>query len=67
MRRLKNERIEMIEKWKDRNDFNFPCLCLVRGVEKLRDGKLICLVENKSEGIENIVCIKSLSCPYCII
>ena len=30
---------------------------LVRGVEKWEDGKLFCLVEKKSERIENIVYI----------
>ena len=30
-------------------------------MEKLRDEKLICLVEKKSEGIENIVFIKLLA------
>ena len=45
-----------IEKWKNRKDFSFSYLCLVGRVEKLRDGKLFCLVENK-------VCINLPSCP----
>ena len=43
----------MIEKWKDRKDLVFSCMCLVGRVEKWRDGKLFCLIEKKSERIEN--------------
>ena len=31
-------------------------MCLVVRMEKLRDEKLICLVENTNEMIENVVC-----------
>ena len=58
--RIKSGRIEngeMMEKWEDRKDFSFPHLCLVGRVEKWRDGKLFCLVENK-------VCINFPSWPY---
>ena len=48
----------MIEKWKDRKDLVFSCMCLVGRVEKWRDGKLFCLIEKKSERLENKVCIK---------
>ena len=54
--RIENE--EMIEKWKDIKDLVFSRMCLVGRVEKWRDGKLFCLVEKKSERIENRVCIK---------
>ena len=45
----------------------FPRVCLVGGVEKWKGGKLICLVENKSERIENVVYINWLLYPYYII
>ena len=45
----------------------FSLMCLVWGVEKWRDRKLIYLVEKKSEKIENKVSIKLLSYPYYII
>ena len=45
----------------------FSLVCLVWGVEKWRNGKLIYLVEKKNEKIENKVCIKLLSHPYYII
>ena len=60
-RRIENE--EKIEKWKDRKDLVFSHVCLVDRVEKWRDGKLFCLVENKSERIENKVCINLPLCP----
>ena len=53
-----------VEKWEnrrlrdDRKDLVFSCMCLVGRVEKWREGKLFCLVEKKSERIENKVCIK---------
>ena len=34
-------------KKKKKRDFSFPHLCLVRRVEKWRDEKLLCSVENK--------------------
>ena len=48
----------MIEKLKDRKDLVFSHMCLVGRVEKWRDGKLFCLIEKKSERLENKVCIK---------
>ena len=46
-------------KWKnDRKDLVFSCMCLVGRVKKWREGKLFCLVEKKSERIENKVCTK---------
>ena len=48
----------MIEKWKDRKNLVLSRMCLVGRVEKWRDEKLFCLVEKKSERIENRVCIK---------
>ena len=47
-----------MEKWKDGKDLVFSRMCLVKRVEKWRDEKLFCLVEKKSERIENKVCIK---------
>ena len=41
------ENDEGIEKWEDRKDLVFFHMRLVERMEKLRDGKLICLVENK--------------------
>ena len=46
--------------------FSFSHLCLVRRVEKLRDGRLFCMVEFKNERIKNRVCINLQSCPYLI-
>ena len=48
---------ERIEKWTDRKDLVFSYMCLVGRVKKWRDGKLFCLIEKKSERIENKVCI----------
>ena len=41
----------------------FPHMCLVGGVEKWEDGKLFCLVREKSGRIENVVYMNWLSCP----
>ena len=46
-----------MEKWEDRKYLVFPRVYLVGGVEKWEDGKLFCLVEKKSERIENVVYI----------
>ena len=56
-----------VKKWKDRKYLVFPCVCLVGGVEKWEDKKLFCLVEKKSEMIENVVYINWLLYPYYII
>ena len=42
----------------DRKDLVFSYMCLVGRVEKWRNEKLFCLVEKKSEMIENKFCIK---------
>ena len=55
MEKWKNGRIE---KWKDRKYLVFSRICLVWRIEKWRDEKLFCLVEKKSEMIENKVDIK---------
>ena len=47
-----------MEKWHDTRDFSFPSVCLVGGIEKWRDKKLFCLVEEKSERIEKVIYIK---------
>ena len=52
-----------IEKWEDRRDLVFSHLCLVQRIEKLKDKKFICLVEKKSEMIENKVNINLQLCP----
>ena len=46
-----------MEKWEDRKDLVFPHVCLVGEVEKWEGGKIFCLVEKKSERIENVVYI----------
>ena len=46
-----------MEKWEDRKYLVFPHVCLVGRVEKCESGKLFCLVEKKSERIENVVYI----------
>ena len=56
-----------MEKWEDRKDLVFSCMCLVGGVEKLEGGKLFCLVEKKSGKIKNVIYINWLLCPYYII
>ena len=43
-----------MEKWKDRKYLVFPHVCLVGEMEKWEGGKLFCLVEKKSERIENV-------------
>ena len=47
----------MMEKWKDRKYLVFPHVCLVGEMEKWEGGKLFCLVEKKSERIENVIYI----------
>ena len=47
-----------MEKWHDTRDFSFPSVCLVGGIEKWRDKKLFCLVEEKSERIEKVIYTK---------
>ena len=59
--RIENE--EMIEKRKDRKYLVFSHMCLVDRVEKWRDEKLFCFIENKSKRIENKVCINLPLCP----
>ena len=51
---------ERIEKWEDRKYLVFPHVCLVGGVEKWKGEKFFCLVEKKSERIENVVYINCL-------
>ena len=46
-----------MEKWEDKKYLVFSRVCLVEGMEKWESGKLFCLVEKKSERIENIVYI----------
>ena len=46
-----------MEKWEDRKYLVFPRVCLVGRMEKWEGGKLFCLVEKKSERIENVVYI----------
>ena len=46
-----------MEKWKDKKNLVFPRVYLVGGVKKWEGEKLFCLVENKSERIENVVYI----------
>ena len=47
----------MMEKWEDKKYLVFPRVCLVGGMEKWESGKLFCLVEKKSEKIENVIYI----------
>ena len=42
-------------------------MCLVGGMKKWNDEKLFCLVNEKSERIENVVYINLLLYPYYII
>ena len=56
-----------MEKWKDRKYLIFPHVRLVGGMEKWEGGKLFCLVEKKSEKIENVVYINGLLYPCYII
>ena len=44
-------------KWEDRKKFSFPHLYLIEKMEKQKDKKLFCLVENKDY-------INLPSCPY---
>ena len=46
-----------MEKWEDRKYLVFSRVYLVGGMEKWEGGKLFCLVEKKSERIENVVYI----------
>ena len=46
-----------MEKWEDIKYLVFSRVCLVGGMEKLKDGKLFYLVEKKSERIENVIYI----------
>ena len=51
---------KLVEGWKsgeDKKYLVFPCVCLVGGMEKREGEKLFCLVEKKSEMIENVVYI----------
>ena len=58
------ENIERIEKWEDKKDLVFPRVYLIGEMEKLRDGKLVCLDEKKNERMKNIVGINLLLYPY---
>ena len=42
-------------------------MCLVGGMKKWNDGKLFCLVNEKSERIENVVYVNLFLYPYYII
>ena len=61
----KTLKVCLVKRIEDRGeDIKYFCflLCwLVGGVKKLRDKKLICLVENKNETIESIVCMKAFN------
>ena len=46
-----------IEKWEEGKYLVFPRVCLVGGMKKWEGGKLFCLVEKKSEMMENVVYI----------
>ena len=46
-----------VEMRKDEKYLVFPHMCLVGGMEKWEGEKLFCLVEKKSERIENVVYI----------
>ena len=46
-----------MEKWNGRKYLIFRHVCLVGRMEKWKDRKLFCLVEKKSERMENMVCI----------
>ena len=55
----------MMKNLEDRKDlFFFSHLCLVREMEMWRDEKLFYLIKEKSNMIENKICINLLSCPY---
>ena len=68
VRRMESRRIENgegveIGKVGRQKKIQFSSVCLVEGVEKWRNEKLFCLVEQKSGRIENAVRINLLSCP----
>ena len=46
-----------MEKWEDIKYLVFPRVRLVGGMEKWEGEKLFCLVEKKSERIENVIYI----------
>ena len=46
-----------MKKWKAKKYLVSPHVYLVGGMEKWKDEKLFCLVEKKSERIENVVYI----------
>ena len=46
-----------MKKWEDRKYLIFSRVCLVRGMKKWEGEKLFCLVEKKSERMENVVYI----------
>ena len=46
-----------MKKWKDEKYLVFSRVCLVGGMEKLEDEKLLYLVETKSGRIKNVVYI----------
>ena len=58
------EQGEELEKWEERNDLVFSYMCLVRMIEKLRDGKLICLIEKKNDKMKIKVGINLQLYPY---
>ena len=49
-----------MKKWEDRKYFVFPLVCLVRGMEKWKGGKLFCLVREKNGMMENVIYINLL-------
>ena len=53
--------------WEDRKYLVFSLVCLVGRVEKWESGKLICLVGEKKERVENIIYINWLLYPCYII
>ena len=59
------ENSRRIEKRDNKKDLIF--MCLVGGMKKWNDEKLFCLVNEKSERIENVVYINLLLYPYYII
>ena len=68
VRRMESRRIENgegveIGKVGRQKKIQFSSVCLVEGVEKWKNEKLFCLVEQKSGRIENVVRINLLSCP----
>ena len=60
MKEWKSGRMEncrRMEKWEDGKYLVFPLVCLVGGMEKLKGGKLFCLVEEKNGRIKNVIYI----------